>query len=224
MKRKVELITGEHYHILTRSIAKFTVFRNDDDYQRMLRTFQYYQIISSQLSLSQFLLSKPVQEHGFSSIFDCLARQSEKRVEIIAFCLMPTHLHLILKQLKTNGISTFMSQLANSYTKYFNTKFKRIGSLLQGTFKSVRVETDEQLIHVSRYIHINPVVAGIASKPEHYQWSSYTEYASDLSGYCSTNLILNYFPSRKNYCKFVEDQIDYGKSLETIKHQLLEDE
>lgn len=117
-----------------------------------------------------------------------------------------------------------MSQLANSYTKYFNKKFKRVGSLLQGTFKSVIVKTDGQLIHVSRYIHINPVVAGIISKPQYYQWSSYEEYVNGSSGYCLTDLVLGLFSSREEYRKFTEDQIDYGKSIEAIKHQLIEDD
>lgn len=118
----------------------------------------------------------------------------------------------------------FMSQASNSYTKYFNTKFKRVGSLLQGTFKSVRVENDEQLIHVSRYIHINPVVSGLVSKPQSYPWSSYGEYADGANGYCSTDLILGLFSSRKEYRNFTKAQIDYGKSLELIKHQIIDDE
>ena len=213
--RILPLVNNEIYHVFNRGNDKRNIFLLYGNYKRFINTFYYYQFEGpkpkfSNLNKNRFTNFNPTQ--------------NSKLVEIFAYCLMPNHFHFLVKQLKTNGISIFMSQLANSYTKYFNTKFKRIGSLLQGTFKSVRVETDEQLIHVSRYIHINPVVAGIASKPEHYQWSSYTEYASDLNGYCSTDLILNYFHSRKNYCKFVEDQIDYGKSLETIKHQLLEDE
>ena len=213
--RILPLVNDEVYHIFNRGNDKRNIFLLQGDYRRFIKTFYYYQFEGpkpklSDLSKNRFTNFKPTQ--------------SSKLIEILAYCLMPNHFHLLVKQLKTNGISIFMSQLANSYTKYFNRKFKRVGSLLQGTFKSVIVKTDGQLIHVSRYIHINPVTAGIVSKPQYHQWSSYLEYANGSTGYCSTDLILGLFSSRDEYCKFTEDQIDYGKSLEAIKHQLLEDD
>ncbi len=213
--RALPLVNNEIYHIFNRGSDKRNIFLLQGDYRRFIKTFYYYQFEGPKPKFSE------LKKNSFTNF---KATQSSKLVEILSYCLMPNHFHFLVKQLKANGISTFMSQLANSYTKYFNTKLKRVGPLLQGTFKSVIVKTDGQLIHVSRYIHINPVVAGIASKPEHYQWSSYSEYANGSSGYCSTDLILGLFSSREEYCKFTEDQIDYGKSLETIKHQLLEDE
>lgn len=213
--RALPLVNNEVYHIFNRGSDKRNIFLLQKDYRRFIKTFYYYQFEGpkpklSELSKNRFIKFNPTQ--------------SSKLVEILTYCLMPNHFHFLVKQLKTDGISIFMSQLANSYTKYFNRKFKRIGSLLQGTFKSVIVKTDGQLIHVSRYIHINPVVAGIVSKPQYHQWSSYAEYANGSDGHCSTDLILSLFSSRKEYCKFTEDQIDYGKSLEAIKHQLIEDD
>jgi len=213
--RALPLVNNEVYHIFNRGSDKRNIFLLQGDYRRFIKTFYYYQFEGPKPRLSE------LNKNRFTNFNPT---QNSKLVEIIAYCLMPNHFHFLVKQLKTDGISIFMSQLSNSYTKYFNTKFKRVGSLLQGTFKSVIVKTDGQLIHVSRYIHINPVVAGIVSKPQYHQWSSYTEYANGLSGYCSTELILGLFSSREEYCKFTEDQIDYGKSLEAIKHQLLEDE
>lgn len=134
---------------------------------------------------------------------------------------MPNHFHLQVRQLKENGISIFMSQVLNSYTKYFNTKYERVGALFQGAFKSVLIETDEQLIHLSRYIHLNPVVSGISKNPEDYHWSSYHEYLEEPV-LCSPSEVLNFFQSKEKYKEFVQDQIEYGTILEILKHQTLE--
>lgn len=209
------LVNGEVYHIFNRGSDKRNIFLRSGDYRRFVNTFYYYQFEGPKPKLSE--LSK-------TKFADFKPSQDKKLIEILSFCLMPNHFHFLIKQLKTNGISIFISQATNSYTKYFNTKFKRVGPLLQGTFKSVRAETDEQLIHISRYIHINPVVSGLISKPQHYPWSSYGEYVDGIKGYCSTDLILSLFASRKEYRNFTENQIDYGKSLELIKHQIVDDE
>ena len=135
---------------------------------------------------------------------------------------MPNHFHLLLKQLKDNGISTFISQVCNSYTKYFNTKYSRAGALLQGVFKAELMESDEQLLHVSRYIHLKPVVSGLTKSLDSYSYSSYQEYIFQNQGFCNTTEILNFFPSPEKYQEFVEDQIDYGTTLELIKHKTID--
>lgn len=117
-----------------------------------------------------------------------------------------------------------MSQLSNSYTKYFNTKYKRVGPLLQGAFKAVHIETDEQLVHVSRYIHLNPIVSGLIKNLDDYQWSSYLGYTQPEPTFCSTTEVLSFFPTKEEYKKFIEDQIDYGVTLELIKHHLIDED
>lgn len=213
--RIVPIVNNEIYHIFNRGSDKRNIFLQPRDYKRFIKTFCYYQFSGPKPKFS--LLNK----NNFSHFKpDPVSRL----VEIFCYCLMPNHFHFMVRQLKTNGISIFMSQLANSYTKYFNTKRKRIGPLLQGAFKITRVETDQQLIHLSRYIHINPVVAGLTDRPENYVWSSYKEYADGISGFCSTDAVLSFFPSRNEYRKFTEEQIDYAKALGIIKHQVVDDE
>ena len=126
-----------------------------------------------------------------------------------------------------NGISTFISNFTNSYAKYFNTKYQRVGPLLEGVFKAVYVENDDQLIHLSRYIHLNPVVSSIVNETEilNYKWSSYPAYLSlneKNKIVLDINTILSYFKSPKKYQEFVMDQVDYGKELEKIKHLTLD--
>ncbi|MDA3792322.1 MAG: transposase, partial [Elusimicrobia bacterium] len=114
----------------------------------------------------------------------------EEYVEIVAFALMPNHYHIILKQIADNGISKYMHKLGTGYTMYFNKKNKRSGSLFEGRFKAKAITNDEYLVHLSRYIHLNPVSlkepdwkdCGINDKNkikkylEKYRWSSYCNY------------------------------------------------
>lgn len=210
--RITPLVTNEYYHIYNRGSDKRSIYTQPRDYARFQKTFYYYQFSGPKSKFSQSTQS---------SLFKPL--QNEKLVEILCFCLMPNHFHFLVKQLRENGISIFVSQLSNSYTRYFNVKYNRVGPLFQGAFKSVRIETEEQLIHVSRYIHLNPVVSGIAKRPEDYRWSSYSEYITQAPFFCSIEEVISLFKISQKYKKFVEDQIDYARTLEFIKHSLLDE-
>ena len=136
---------------------------------------------------------------------------------------MPNHFHFLLKQLRDDGITEFASKLTNSYTKYFNTKHTRVGPLFQGEFKAVLIESDEQLLHLSRYTHLNPLVSYLTKNLNSYEWSSYGEYAGNQPGICAKKDVLAFFNSPNKYSQFVMDQADYGATLNFIKHQLLEE-
>jgi putative transposase len=136
---------------------------------------------------------------------------------------MPNHFHLLVKQKANAGISTFTSKLTNSFTKYFNTKNDRVGPLFQGQFKAVLVESDEQLIHLSRYIHLNPLASNLVKNLDSYEWSSLPAYGGKAEGsFVSTKNILSYFSDEADYKKFVLNQAEYAKSLERLKHKTLE--
>jgi len=92
--------------------------------------------------------------------------------DLIAYCLMPNHFHLLLKQNSEIPISKLISKICTSFSKYFNLKYERVGSVFQDQFKSVLVESDEQIRWLIEYIHSNPVKAGIVSKAEDYLYSS----------------------------------------------------
>ena len=136
---------------------------------------------------------------------------------------MPNHFHLLIKQLKDSGITEFMTKLSLSYTKYYNIKYSRVGPLLQGQFKAVTVESDEQLIHLSRYIHLNPLASFLIKDIAKYEWSSYREYLNNLNGICTKQEILSFFESLQKYKHFVLDQTEYAQSLELIKHQSIDE-
>lgn len=217
--RKDPLVVGKIYHVFNKSIAGFKIFNNNSEISRIIAVICYYQRGKPPLRFSEFIRS--AKENHLNETIPLPAK--EKLVEIIAYCLMPTHLHLILKQLKGNGISVFMSNILNSYTRYFNTKINRKGPLWEGRFKNVSVETDEQLLHLTRYIHLNPVTAYLVNKPEEWPASSYQEYllkVNDKDRICKYEDILEIEPT--SYKNFVEDIASYQRELATIKELLLE--
>lgn len=222
MKRKIDLVDGETYHIFVRSIAGFVVFNQNDDYERMIDLLRYYQI-NNDVRFSEFCEQKWVQREGFNHSFETVATKQPKIVQIIGFCIMPTHLHLILKQLTNKGISDYMRKVLNSYSSFFNIKHHRKGPLWESKFNNVLVESDEQLLHLTRYLYLNPVTAGIVKKPDLWQYSSYREYLGQIKDYplCQFKELMDIKP--KQYKKFVLDQIDYQKELSKIKHLLIDE-
>ena len=160
-----------------------------------------------------------------TQFFNTLEKENRLIVDILCYCLMPNHFHFLLKQKEERGVPKFMSMFTNSYTKYFNTKQKRNGPLFQGNFKAVWIEDDDQLMHVSRYIHLNPVVSYIIKEQEldSFPWSSFREYlGQSVRSLCNTDMILSQFKSAKEYRSFVHNQIDYAKTLSAIEHLTME--
>ena len=222
MRRKVLLVNGEVYHIFNRSIADFVIFNDSDEYERMWQLIKYYQT-ENELKYSVFIRSKRVEKEDFNNFFNSIIQNKEKIVQIIAYCLMPTHFHLILKQYKNDGISNYIRKILESYSSYFNARHKRRGPLWESKFKIVLVEKDEQLLHLTRYIHLNSVTDKLVNKPEDWFFSSYREYVNkvkDNSAVCQFENILEINPN--TYDKFVNNQIAYQRELAKIKNLLIE--
>lgn len=186
-------------------------FIMDSDFKRFFQSIKYYK------------REGPKPRFSFINPEDLHLEKKQSITDIICFCLMPNHFHFLLKQNRENGIVEFISKITNSYTKYFNMKNKRFGPLFQGRFKAVHIDSNEQLIHLSRYIHLNPLVSYVTKDLESYPWSSYPEYLGKSDNeFCQKKIILEQFPQPSDYKKFVSDQEDYGKELEKIKHQLID--
>ncbi len=130
-----------------------------------------------------------------------------------------------MRQEENNGVSRFAANTTNSYTKYFNLRRKRVGPLFQGIFKAVLVETDEQLLHLTRYIHLNPISSFLVPLKdlETYPWSSFPEYLSPPKQKMLCNWeTINSLITLNQYKDFVYNQIDYAQRLEKIKHLTLD--
>jgi len=153
--RQNPLVNDQIYHIYNRSIAKYAIFNSNQDFDRMHQPLNLYRHKSFTYKYSAFLnLTSGNQINIIQNL-----PNNDLIVEIIAYCIMPTHLHLIIKQNVDGGIVKFMARILNSYSRYFNTKHQRTGPLWSGRFKNVLIENDEQLLHMSRYIHLNPTSA-----------------------------------------------------------------
>lgn len=215
--RKVPLTTNEIYHIFNRGVNKDKIFFSEKDYKRFYLAAIHYKTKSTKFS---YETNDPVSSaSGDVSSASGKFKDKEAKVQIFAYSLMPNHFHFLVKQLVDGGITSYLRHLANSYSHYVNIKYKRVGPLFQGRFRNVLIESQEQLIHVSRYIHLNPLVSGLVSNLKDYQWSSYLAYigeANDELG--DTRPILEDFRSKRDYERFVLDQVDYGRALEQIKH------
>lgn len=190
----------------------------------MMEIIPFYKNDNLPFKYSKFL-SLPVRKRAM--VWEKIVKAKDFLVEIIAYCLMPNHFHFLLKQRKENGIRQFVGNVANSYTKYFNTKRERTGPLFQGRFKAVRVETDRQLLHLSRYIHLQPFSSYLVKSLEElieYPYSSFPQYLGKTKeGLCMKEEVLDHFKSREKYKMFVFDNADYQRKLERIKHLLLEE-
>lgn len=221
--RLTPLVTNEYYHVFNRGINKQPIFLGIGDYHRATDILQFYSFASSKLRFSKFLL---LPREGRIALWDRVRKGNKRLVEIVCYCMMPNHFHFLLKQAEENGISKFMAILQNSYTRYFNTKYRKMGPILQGQFRAVRMEDDSQLLHVSRYIHLNPYSSFVVKKLDdlkRYPWSSFPEYIGETTtNICNKEIILTNFKSSVDYQQFVFDQADYQRRLETIKHLLLE--
>lgn len=203
---------NSYYHVFNRGVEKRNIFEDEQDYN----IFKYY--------LSIYLLPKEIIAQKFDKVpFRLLNKNLNDQLELLAYCLMPNHFHLLLKQLTIDAISRFMKQLTNAYTLYFNNKYDRVGGLMQGRFKAVLIDSDEQLLHVSRYIHLNPITAQLTSKLGNYFWSSYPSYTNGKNDpLVKKGTILDQFNSSKDYRRFVSDQEDYAKKLDKSKHLFIE--
>ncbi|KKP57473.1 MAG: Transposase [Candidatus Moranbacteria bacterium GW2011_GWF2_34_56] len=236
--RKIIFANGEYYHIYNRGVDKRDVFMNDDDYMRFLLCMNLLNDKNDGL----MLLWRDLQKNNQSDPkAQPLARQRlslrNPIVEIIAYCLNPNHYHFILKQLEENGITKFMHKLSTSYTMYFNKKYERSGALFQGKFKSIHIDTNEYLLHLSAYVNNNNFIHGYDEEKD-WQYSSYLNYVGKRNGkLCNKEVILGQFKNQnnqgstlgafkvepfKNYQDFMDKTGEYFKDKKELERYLLE--
>ncbi len=181
----------------------------------------FYHVTSRGNEAKDVFKSKTDREKFLSYLTPATERYGAR---IHVYCLMSNHYHLLLETPDGN-LSQIMRHINGAYTTYFNTKRRRSGHLFQGRFHAILVEADEYATELSRYIHLNPVRAGIVDKPVAYPWSSYPCYAggSQPPGWLVTDFVLGFFGgnnavARKAYRKFVDGLIgqDYESPLQEV--------
>lgn len=222
-KRKYPIITGQIYHVFNRGIDNQQIFPDKRAYKRFLNAIRFYEHQNLPIKLSTFLDFGRTEKAKF---FKKISQKDQRLVDIICFCLMPNHHHFLLKQLVDGGIARFVGNTQNSCCRYLNIRLDRSGSLFQRPFKATRIETREQLLHVSRYIHLNPFSSFLIENLKElvfYPWSSLPDYLKKTdTEFVRKSLVLDFFKSSKAYQKFISDQADYQQTLEINKHLLLD--
>jgi len=226
--QKPKFVNNEVYHVYNRGVEKRNIFTHNSDYLRFIHDlFEFNDNQSAQPSNIKFSLREPslLEE---ARLFQCLeagplniGRKRKLLVEILAFCLMPNHFHLLLRQKVENGIIKFMQKLGTGYAVYFNQKKERVGPLFQGRFKAVLVKNDRHLMYLPHYIHLNPLdmvmpdwrkgkiknSAKAIEFLENYRWSSFPDYTGDKNfpSITQRKFILGLFGGVKEYYNSAKD-------------------
>lgn len=209
-----EPIDRYYYHIYNRGVEKREIFCDTQDYYRFLH------------DLYEFNDASPARPNSRRSVGSSTSNiEKQKIVEILCYCLMPNHFHLLISTTDKALLTQFMRKIGTGYTNYFNLKYDRVGSLFQGRYKSVIIESDEYLKQLSRYIHLNPLkTPGITNENlGKYVYSSYLDYIGKpkFPSIIDSALISDMFESKKCYKNFVLCESSEQSNMLTA-HDLLE--
>lgn len=212
--RKFEFASNEYYHIFNRGNNKRDIFRNDKDFARFFQSMIEFNTVEPIGSIFENFFKKSSLRHSISK-----NDKDEKLVDFICYCLNQNHYHFILKQLAKKGIEKFMQRLGNGYTKYFNNKHDCSGSLFQGRYKAVHINSNEYLLHLSTYVNLNGRVHQLGHSMSK---SSRDEYILGRTGFCKKDIILSQFESAIEYKKFMEDSLKSIRERRNMGEFLLE--
>ena len=205
-----QYLKNGYYHIYNRGVEKRTIFESDQDYKVFLRYLKEYLEPKDETSLRKELADVKIPWKEKNKILKkLLLNNFYKQIDLLCFCLMPNHFHLLVKQKTERGIEGFMKSFGTRYVLYFNKKHERVGGLFQNIYKAVLVKTDEQLLHLSRYIHLNPFPQGPSlQRLEGYKYSSLPAYLGKWRAkWVKPNEILDYFSNNFRDSKIKFHQI-----------------
>lgn len=192
----------QYYHVYNRGVNKAKIFRDDKDYAYFLSLFKRY--LSSEAHFNRY-------GHKINKY--------DEEVDLVAYCLMPNHYHLLVYLKKVDGLVHLMRAVMTSYTMYFNKKYGRVGGLYQGAFLASLITTDMYLWHVSRYIHLNPVTIG--QDFHTYPYSSIGYYSGEKRAqWLNIKRLVETPEDRMKYIEFVADYETMHKELDELKHLL----
>ena len=187
-----------YYHVYARGANRQRVFKEPADFEKFLRLFDRY------LSPSEVHNANGL---SFPNYFN--------KVELLCFCLMPNHFHLLVYQHQHGEMTKLMRSLLTSYSMYFNKKYKRTGPLFESRYKASLISDDAYLEHVTRYIHLNP------REWRHYDYSSLPYYLQRITdAWIRPGRITERFATPQQYQVFVEDYEQNKEMLDILKHEL----
>ena len=191
-------IEDSYYHVYARGASRQEIFLQPQDYYVFLELFRRY------------LADEEIRDSA-GIPYDKLSDD----IELLAYCLMPNHFHLLVYQVNKGAMQRLMRGVMTGYSRYFNKKYKRSGGLFESRYKASRVSNDIYLLHISRYIHLNP------KKWRNYPYSSLQYYADEnLEDWLQEGRILDLFESRDKYMEFMADYEAVRDGLALAKLEL----
>lgn len=188
----------QYYHVYSRGVAKQAIFLDSQDYEVFLGLFKRY------------LSSNPPKSRGHG-----VYPNYSGKLDLLAYCLMPNHVHMLVYQYDADAMTLFMKSLMVSYGMYFNRKYKRVGPVFQSRYRASRITDNSYLEHISRYIHLNP------KDWEDFEYSSFRYYAGLAhADWLKPEQIIAMFPSAEQYVEFVRDYEGHKAMLDEIHWEL----
>jgi putative transposase len=215
--RKFIFANEEYYHIYNRGVDKREAFLDDYDYVRFLKNLREFN--------SELIREERLRRSEFDS--DSESNSEDQFVDIVAYCLNPNHYHLILKQNKEKGIERFMQKIGTGYTNYFNKKYKRSGSLFQGKFKGIHIDSNEYLLYLSAYVNKNNFIHNYLDnnkneKNGEWRYCSSLDYLGKRNGIlCNKKIILDQF-AESEYEDFLNKNALYLREKKELSKYCLE--
>ncbi len=220
MNRKFNFSVGEFYHVYNRGTDKRIIFLDSYDYYRFI-------ILLYLCNSSNPIDIQKLTREGYTFTDFLKIDIGEKIVHIGAYCLMPNHFHLLIKEKQEGGVSLFMKKLMTAYSMYFNKKYERKGRLFEGTFKAQHANVDEYLKYLFSYIHLNPVKLidstwredGIKDKIatqkylQNYQYSSYLDFVGEdriNKKILTIDAFPEYFSGVKSFNDFINEWLMFS--------------
>lgn len=214
---RIKPSTNEIYHIYNRGVEKRKIFLDEKDHIRFIHDLYEFNDTAPTINMGYYF-KRNRQSNSIEVGLRYIKKEKVPRnffVEILSFCLMPNHYHLMVRQLVDSGITEFMRKLGAGYTNYFNEKYERVGSLFQGKYKSALIKTDAHFIHLPYYIHSNPIdliipnwksnkirdCKKIHASLNNYRWSSHLDYngIKNFPSVTQREFLTEYFGSHQKY-------------------------
>jgi putative transposase len=190
-------VQDSYYHVYACGNSKGKVFPETADYEMFMSLLRRY-------------LSAEEAHDPYGAPYP----NFYNKIELVAYCLMPNHFHLLVYQHHQGAMSAFMRSVLTSYSRYFNKKYGLSGALFESRYKASRISSHAYLMHISRYIHLNP------RNWREYPYSSIQEYFIGTPEWLESQQVIDLFGSLPIYADFLDDYSDFEESLETIKDEL----
>lgn len=186
------------YHVYARGANKRRIFLDEEDFLKFLQLLERY--LSPEDARNPYGVPYP---------------NFYNKVDLLAYCLMPNHFHLLVYQRQVHMLTSLMQSVMTSYSRYFNLKYKRTGPLFESRFRASPIADEAYLEHITRYIHLNP------RQWRYYEYSSLPYYLQqDTVSWVRPERILSMFATPKEYLQFLEDYQENKKMMDILKKEL----